>query len=358
MMYTCAPAGPSPSHGRPRRVTNGGKTLTIDIHCHCAAQKAEEIVAAATKGKRKPPERHANALTQEVAKQQVAANKPKMESVEIRLADMDRMGVDIQAVSPAPSQYYYWTEPEIGREAAMAINDHLAGIVARHPDRFVALGAVPLQDADMSVAEMERCVKTLGMRGVEIATNVNGAELSEPRLDKFFAKAEELDIVLFMHPSGFTQPDRFFDNYFTNLIGNPLDTTVAIGHLIFDGVMDRHPGLKICAAHGGGYAGAYPGRFDHGHRARPDCREHIAAPPSTYLKRFYFDTMVFEPDQLAFLIEKYGSDHILLGTDYPYDMGHYEPHDLIGRVPDITEEDRRRIKGLNAARLLKIEVAD
>ncbi|MPY75657.1 MAG: amidohydrolase family protein [Alphaproteobacteria bacterium] len=357
MMYTCAPAGPSPSQGRPHRATDGTKTLTIDIHCHCAAQKASDIVAAATKGKARAPERHANALTQEVAKQQAADIKPKMNSVEVRLADMDRMGVDIQAVSPAPGQFFYWTPPDVGREASMAINDHLAKIVADHPDRFVALGAVPLQDADMATAELERCVKKLGMRGVEIGTNVDGKELSEKRLDKFFAKAEELDIVIFMHPSGFTQPDRFFNHYFTNLIGNPLDTTVAIGHLIFDGVMDRHPGLKICAAHGGGYAGAYPGRFDHGYHARADCREHIASPPSTYLKRFYFDTMVFEPDQLAFLIEKHGSDHILLGTDYPYDMGHYDPHDLIGRVPDIGDEDRRRIKGLNAARLLKIPVS-
>jgi aminocarboxymuconate-semialdehyde decarboxylase len=356
MMFTCAPAGPSSSHGRPRRVTNGAKSLTVDIHCHCAAHKASDIVAAATKGKAQT-ERYANPLTREVAKQQAIANKPKMESVEVRLADMDRMGVDIQAVSPAPSQFYYWTQPEIGRDTATTINNHLAGIVANHPDRFVALGAVPLQDAGMAVAELERCVRKLGMRGVEIGTNVNGAELSDPRLEKFFAKAEELDIVIFMHPSGFTQPDRLQNNYFTNLIGNPLDTTIAIGHLIFDGVMDRHPGLKICAAHGGGYAGAYPGRFDHGHQARPDSREHISSPPSTYLKRFYFDTMVFEPDQLAFLIEKYGSDRILLGTDYPYDMGHYEPHDLIGRVPDLTDKERQQVLGLNAARLLKIPVS-
>jgi aminocarboxymuconate-semialdehyde decarboxylase len=355
MMFTCAPAGAAPSSGTARRATDGTKTLTVDIHCHCKSDKAEEIVAAATKDRKAPPERHANALTLEIGRKQTADIEPKMSSVAVRLEDMDRMGVDVQAVSPAPSQHYSWTQPEVGREAAMAINENLAKIVADHPDRFVALGAVPLQDAEMATAELERCVKKLGMRGVELSTNVNGTELSERRLDKFFAKAEELDILIFIHPSGFTQQQRLFNHYLTNLIGNPLDTTVAIAHLIFDGVMARHPGLKICAAHGGGYTGAYPGRFDHGFYARHDCREHISEPPSVYLKRFYFDTMVFEPAQIAFLIEQYGIDHVLLGTDYPYDMGHYYPHDLIGRVPDLTDAERAQVLGLNAARLLKID---
>jgi aminocarboxymuconate-semialdehyde decarboxylase len=353
MMFTCASGGAIPHHGGSRRVSDGSKTLTVDIHCHCQVQAAAEMIKAATKDSYQPPLSYGgDALTQQVNEKQLSDIKPKMESVAVRLADMDAMGVDIQAVSPAPYQYYYWAEPEPGRAAAQAINDHLAGIAAAHPDRFVALGTVPLQHTGMAVAELERCVKKLGMRGVEISTNVKGEELSNPRLADFFAKAEELDILIFMHPAGFTQPQRFAGHYFANLIGHPLEASLAIGYLIFDGVLDRHPGLKICVAHGGGYAPAYAGRMDHGYHARPDCRQHIALPPSAYLKRLYFDTMVFEPDQLAFLIEKYGSEHILLGTDYPYDMGDYDPRGLVARVPDLSQEDRERICGGNAARLL------
>jgi aminocarboxymuconate-semialdehyde decarboxylase len=206
----------------------------------------------------------------------------------------------------------------------------------------------------MAVAELERCVNDLGMRGVEISTNVNGAELSEPRLEKFFARVEELDVLIFIHPAAFTHPDRFRKHYFINLIGHPVESTLAISQLIFGGVLDRHPGLKICIAHGGGYLPAYAGRMDHGYHARADSREGLPQPPSVYLKRLYFDTMVFDPDQIAYLAAKYGADHVLLGTDYPFDMGEADPVGLIESVTTLSAEDRRAIRGLNAAQLLKL----
>lgn len=354
MMFTCAADAPAAGHGSRRQATDGSKSLVVDIHCHCSSQKAADLVKAAMKDDWQAPLSYGNELSRQVNEQQIADIRPKMTSVDVRLADMDAMGVDIQAVSPAPYQYYYGIDAEIGRNAARQINDDLAEIVAGHPDRFVALGSVPMQNTDMAVAELERCVKTLGMRGVEISTNVNGRELSDSSLAAFFAKAEELDTLIFLHPSGFTQPERFTGHYFINLISHPLEATLAIGYLIFDGVLDRHPGLKICIAHGGGYAPAYAGRFDHGYHARADCREHISQPPSAYLRKLYFDTMVFEPDQLGFLIEKYGSDRILLGTDYPFDMGEADPNGLIDRVADLNDGDRAMIRGGNAARLLKI----
>ena len=354
MMFTCAASAPSTGHGDQRRVTDGSKTRVVDIHCHCKSQKAADLVKAASKDSRRTGLAYGNELTQAVNEKQLADIEPKMNSIDVRLADMDAMGVDIQAVSPAPYQYYYGTEAELGRDAARQINDDLAEIAATHPDRFVALGTVPLQHTEMAVQELERCVTDLGMRGVEISTNVNGTELSNPKLTPFFAKAEALDSLIFIHPSGFTQPERFGDHYFMNLISHPLESTLAIGYLIFDGVLDRHPGLKICVAHGGGYAPAYAGRMDHGYHARPDCRQHIEEPPSHYMQKLYFDTMVFEPDQLAFLIEKYGSDHILLGTDYPFDMGDADPNGLIDRVADLNDADRALIRGGNAAELLKI----
>lgn len=357
MMFTCAAGGDSaPHHGGGRRVSNGSRTLTVDIHCHCMVQSAANMIKDATKENYRPPLSYGgDAMTQKVNEQQIIDVAPKMNSIEVRLADMDKMGVDIQAVSPAPYQYYYWADPEIGRDASRMINDHLANIAATHSDRFVALGTVPMQDPDMAVAELVRCVKDLGMRGVELATNVNGDELSNPKFEKFYAKAVELDTLLFLHPAGFTHPQRFTGHYFANLIGHPVESSLAIGYLVFDGVLDRHPGLKICVAHGGGYVPAYAGRMDHGYHARPDCRQHISQPPSSYIKKLYFDTMVFEPDQLAFLIQKYGADHIVLGTDYPFDMGHYDPKGLIGGVPDLSDEDRQRICGGTAAMLLGID---
>lgn len=354
MMFKCAAHAPAADSPRGQTVSNGSKSLVVDIHCHRECQAAKEMMQPHAKDTGVLPLSFGNELTLEVNKAQQENIAPKMQSLEERLADMDRMGVDIQAVSIAPYQYYYWAEPELARDAHRVINDDLAETVAQHPDRLVGLGCVPLQDADMATAELERCVKELGLRGVEINTQVNSGELSEDRLDKFFAKAEELGILIFMHPAGFTHPDRFRDHYFINLVGHPLESTLAISQLIFGGVLDRHPGLKLCVAHGGGYLPAYSGRMDHAYHAREDVRHGLPQPPTDYLKKLYFDTMVFEPDQLGYLIEKFGADHIMLGTDYPYDMGEEDPLGLVDRVAGISDDDRTAICGGNAAGLLNI----
>ncbi len=355
MLYTCS-HGPAIEHaGRPT-ATNGSKTLTVDIHCHCQVYPVTEMMRAEAERTGHAALAFGDPLTKSVNERQLVDIRPKMQSLDERIADMDRMGIDVQAISVPPYQFYYWAEPEIGRQAARDLNDHLAETVARNPERLVALGTLPLQDTDMAVTELERCVGELDMRGVEISTRVNRDELSSPRLAPFFQKAEELDCLIFIHPEGFSQPDRLAEHYFINLVGHPVESSLAIGQLIFGGVLDRHPGLKICVAHGGGYVPAYAGRMDHGFHARPDCRVNIGSPPSDYLKRLCFDTMVFEPDQLAFLIEKYGADHILLGTDYPYDMGEDDPLGLISKVAGLAPDDHAAVCGLNAARLLKLTV--
>src|SRR5205823_4321798 len=281
---------------------------------------------------------------------------PKLSSIETRLKDMDRMGIDIQAVSPAPNQTYYWAEPELGVELARGVNDRLAEIVSTWPTRFVALGTVPLQNAELAVAELERCVEELGFRGVEINSSVNGLDLTDPTLglEKFFAKVQELDVVIFMHPTGFTQGGRLVDHYFNNVIGNPLETTIAASHLIFDGVLQRNPKLKVILPHAGGYLAHYWARMDHAYRARPDCRTVIKRPPSSYLKKMYFDTIAFDPAMLRHMIDHYEAGHVLLGTDYPYDMGVDDPLGFISRVPRLKREEQAMIEGRNAARLLKI----
>jgi aminocarboxymuconate-semialdehyde decarboxylase len=269
---------------------------------------------------------------------------------------MDRMGIDIQAVSPAPHQTYYWTEPGEGQSLARMVNERLAEIVAKWPERFVALGSVPLQDSSLAVSELDYCVKKLGLRGVEINPSVNGMDLTDSRLalEKFFAKAQELDVVIFMHPIGFTQGERLVEHYFNNVIGNPLETTVAVSHLIFGGVMERYPKLKVVLPHAGGYLAHYWARMDHAWRARPDCRTVIRKKPSSYLEKFYFDTITFDRTMLAHMVERYGADRVVLGTDYPYDMGMEHPLDFIGGAPGISAADKAKIMGGNAARLLKI----
>jgi aminocarboxymuconate-semialdehyde decarboxylase len=298
--------------------------------------------------------KYANALTRETNVKQMKDRAPKLTSIEVRLKDMDRMGIDVQAVSPAPNQTYYWTEPGMGQELSRAVNERIAQIAGQWPDRFAGLGTVPLQDAGLAVAELEYAVKKLGLRGVEINPNVNGMDLTDARLnlEKFFARAEELGVVVFMHPIGYTQGERLMDHYFNNVIGNPLETTVAASHLIFDGVMERHPKLKVVLPHAGGYLAHYWARMDHAWRARPDCRTVLKKKPSSSLEKFYFDTIAFDPGMLKQLIERFGADHVLLGTDYPYDMGVEDPVGFIDKIPKLSSGDREKIMGRNAARLL------
>jgi aminocarboxymuconate-semialdehyde decarboxylase len=357
MLFSCSPAGTHAS-AVARRPTKRGpaarKHFTVDIHCHLHTPEADEMVKGAFKPETEPLFKFSSETTRAVNRAQAATIQRKITSIPTRLAEMDKMGIDIQAISPAPFQYFYWAEPELGRAAAQTVNNRIAEVVAQHPDRFVGLGTVPLQAPELAVAELERAVKQLGLRGVEIATDVAGEELASERFRPFFAKAQELDVVVFMHPSGYSDGQRLADHYFINVIGNPLASTVAVSHLIFGGVLDAYPKLKLCVAHGGGFLPAYSGRMDHAHGARADCRRRIRKKPTSYLKKLYFDTIVFTPHQLEYLVQQWGSDHVLLGTDYPYDMGMYDPVGFIEGTK-LKRDEKAALMGGNAARLLKIK---
>ena len=359
MLFKCRPGGlpipgrfPGPAHER-------GRWFTIDIHCHLLTEKAEKMVAdAGLTMDWQPRHQFANELTRETNREQARRTRVQFTSVEKRLEDMDLMGIDIQAITPSPAQTFYSIPAELGIETAHVINDNIADICGKHPDRFVGLGTVPFQAPALAVAELDRLHKSLGLRGIEIATNVAGADLSEERFRPIFQRAEELGLVLFMHPTGFPEASRFRDHYFTNIIGNPLDTTVAVHHLIFGGVLQDCPNLKLVLSHGGGYLPAYSGRIDHAASARPDtctCLRHM---PTTYLKRLYFDTIVYTHPQLRYLVEQYGADHVLMGTDYPADMGEVDPIGFIEGCEGLDDTDRRAILGRNAARLLNITMPE
>jgi aminocarboxymuconate-semialdehyde decarboxylase len=282
---------------------------------------------------------------------QDAERRGVMTSYDQRLADLDAMGIDLQLVMCPPPQCYYTVPVDIAAAAARMINDAIAEYVAGKPDRFIALGTVPMPDGAAAAAELERCMGAHKFKGVQILTNVAGKELSDPAFAPFWAKAEALGAVVLIHPNGFTEAQRLSRFYFNNVIGNPLETTLALHYLIFDGVLERHPGLKIIAVHGGGFLGAYSGRIDHAWGARSDARANLSKPPSSYLKNIYFDTVVFTPIQLAALVETFGVDHVLMGTDYPYDMADYDPIELLVATESLEPAAVAAIAGGNAKKL-------
>ena len=338
------------SHGRPGRDARP-KSITVDIHSHVAVPQAAAFVKPHLDWSTVPLAHFASAETKALSQKQEEDIRPRITGYDERLADLEAMGIDMQLVMPPPPQCYYTVPLDISVQASRMVNDGLAEYVARKPDRFVALGTVPLMDGNEAAKELERCMKTLRFKGVEILTNVAGREISEPAYAPFWKKAEELGALVVVHPNGFTEGKRFSRFYFNNVIGNPLETTIALHYLIFDGVLERHPNLKILAVHGGGYLPAYSGRIDHGWGARSDCRGNLPHPPTTYLRKIYFDTVVFTPHQLAELVRVFGADRIIMGTDYPFDMADYDP---IGHVASagLDLAAVAAIAGGNAKRLL------
>ena len=344
LLTTCGP------DRAPVPVQQRGKHLIVDIHCHLSVPTAEALIRSEIEN---PPNPLAftSAASNAVNAKLFAQIGPKLNGVDARIEDMDRLGVDVQAISPSPGQYYYFAPPELGRAAARLVNDGVAGAVAKHPDRLVGMGSVPLQNVEMAIEEMKRCVKDLGFRGIEISSNVNGRELAEDEYRPFFAAAEELGVLLFLHPLGFTHGQRLAEHYLDNILGNPFESAIALSHLIFGGVLDAYPGLKLCVAHGGGFLPGYWGRMDHAFRAREDCRQYISREPSSYLRQVWLDTLVFDRDELDSLVRTHGADKLCLGTDYPFDMSEPDP---VGFHERLDDETARKILGGNAAELLNL----
>jgi aminocarboxymuconate-semialdehyde decarboxylase len=348
---------PGHSGGPSTVIRNRGHSLTVDVHCHAFVSEVEALVRDRPE-KRAEPEIQRRVMgaasAQYNATTMLPAAFPKLTSIDERLRDMDEMGVDIQVVSPTSVQHYYWADLDLAREIVRTTNDRIAEQCAQHPDRLVALGNVALQHAELSIEQLEYCTRKLGMRGVEISTAVNGRELDDLAFERFWAKAEELGCLVFIHPFGTSLGERVNRFYLQNVIGQPIETTIALSHLIFGGVLDRHPGLKILAAHGGGYLPFYTGRSDHAHAVRPDARV-TKRPPSEYLRRIFFDSLVYSAASLRHLVAQVGVSQVVVGTDYPFDMGAYDVQALIGSVESLSAEDRAAILGGNAMRLLGLE---
>ena len=341
MAPCCAPQPGAAGAGRPR-------LFSMDLHCHVLCLEVEPLVAS-------HPRRQAEAamMVRAFGAESAAYNAsvmlpaalPKLTRLETRLADMDTMGVDVQLLSPAGNQYYYWAEEPLARDIVRVINEHIASLCALHPQRLQGLGTVALQHPQLAVQQLRHAVETLGLRGVTISTAVEGGELSDPGLEPFWAEAARLGCVVFIHPQGTWAADRLGRWYLANVIGQPLETTVALSHLIFGGVLDRHPGVRLLAAHGGGFLPFYLGRFEHAWKVRRES-------PREYLRRIWFDTVVYEPRALRNLIDEVGVSQVVAGTDYPYDMGAWDVAGLLAAVPGLDDAGRAAIAGGNARRLL------
>jgi len=248
---------------------------------------------------------------------------------EKRIEEMDAAGINVQVLSTVPVMFSYWSKPTDGSEIAKFLNNEIAAVVTEFPLRFVGLGSVPLQNTDLALAELQRC-KQIGLSGVEIGTNVNQKNLGEPEIFDFFAACEELDMAIFVHPWDMMGESDMQKYWLPWLVGMPAEVSRAICSLIFSGVLERLPKLRLCFAHGGGAFPATIGRIDHGFNVRPDlCAIDNPHSPRKYLSRIYFDSLVHEAAKLDYLIKLVGADQIMLGSDYPFPLGEHRPGELI-----------------------------
>lgn len=333
---------------------------TVDVHAHVLLPALQQLVAEADPmgfGAQQELEVRRNGLeSMEVSGRMIRERWPQLTDLGRRLADMDIQGVHVQLVSPSPSHFYYFAGRELALQLAHTANQAVRDLVDRAPDRLNGLGLVPLQHPGLMVETLEHAVLECGLLGVEIGSfaatpgeDRTTVELSDPRLEPFWSRAEELGALVFLHPFGCSPDERLDRFYLANTVSQPAENAVALSHLVFSGVLDRHPGLKVLAAHGGGYLPTTLGRSDHAWRVRPEAHG-CAEPPSSYLKKLYFDSLVHSPGELRALVAAAGPEQVLLGSDYPFDMGSERPVAEVveARLPG---EDQARVLGGNAAAL-------
>jgi aminocarboxymuconate-semialdehyde decarboxylase len=338
-------AEPSPQAGgttKRREVMVGKRRVkTVDVHCHVRVPEAVALLKGT------------NLEGRGIA----AGNYDDSALGDARLKEMDKEGIDVQAVSI--NSFWYSADRELARRLIALQNEKLAAMCSVHPDRFVAFASVALQFPELAAQQMEEGIKHWGLCGVAIGGSVEGEELSSPKFDPFWAKAEEMQALVFMHPQDSANATGIRNRVqgsgdLSNVIGNPLETTMFLSHLIFEGTLDRFPNLKICASHGGGFLPSYADRMDNGCRVFPEaCKKPIKKRPSEYLKQIYFDSIIFTPEGLRHLIAVVGVSQIGLGTDYPFPWS-TTPVEQVLATPGLSDADRVAILGGTMCKLLKI----
>jgi aminocarboxymuconate-semialdehyde decarboxylase len=268
---------------------------------------------------------------------------------EKKIKTMNKTQVEMQLLSVPPPLYFYDLPDKDSTEVARMLNDGIMEIVKDHFDRFGGLATLPMQNIESALTELERCL-SLGMKGIAIGTSVRGEDFDHPRFIPFFARAAEFQCPIVFHPPHVPIVSRFRPYHLVNLIGNPLDTTIAIARIVFAGILRVFPNLKLCFVHAGGQAPFLMGRFDHGYKVRDECRENIDQLPSEYMKMLYYDSVTHDAKALQYLIEKVGSDHVLIGSDHPYDMAVANPCGGLDSLC-LPEKEKNMIYRQNALRL-------
>jgi len=333
-----ASAAPAAAQAQPRRrevVVNGRRVKTVDVHAHCGVPEAMALMNL-----------------------KVAPELLLMAKASDRIRAMDEQGIDVEALSI--NAYWYKADRDVARQLIRIQNEKLAEACAANPDRFVAFASVALQHPDLAAEQLEEGVKKFGLRGAAIGGSVNGEELANPKFHPFWAKAEQLGVLVFIHPQATGAPSELESRLkgnggLGNVIGNPLETTIALSHLIFEGTLDQFPGLKICSAHGGGYLPSYAARSDAGCVTFPDrCTRPLRKKPTEYLRQLYFDSLVFTPEALRHLVAETGSGQIVMGTDYPFPWTKTSVDHILG-TPGLSDAERVAMLGGTAAKLLGIK---
>jgi len=329
------------------------KHPVIDAHGHLLVPRANELAAGHPRqAADEAAERESfTAASVEANRAQIQRVWPQLTDVRRRLDDLDAMGVDIQVVGPMP-MHRYWAEHGLAAILTRTVNEAVAAHCAQGNGRLYGLGTLPLQHPALAVQELKHAMADLGLKGVSVSTNVAGRELADPVFDPVWAAAADLGAVVFIHPWGCTLGTRLSANFLANTFGQPAETALALSHLIFGGTLDRHPELKLLAAHGGGFLPTYIGRSDHAWSAREDARG-CHHPPSSYLRRIWYDALVYSPWALRHLVDAAGADKVMLGTDYPFDMGVTDPVER-ATAAALPAGDRTAILGGNAAALFGI----
>ena len=325
--------------------------MNYDLHNHVIPQTVVDAI-------RRDPERFGTKIEEKGGKRYFDSHGrmtpllPEFCDVEAKIEWMDRAGLDVAAISVGPPIYFYWLKPEAGLEAARLANDGIAQMVAKHPDRLRGMAHLPMQDPDAAVTELERAVKQYRFKAVELGTSIEGKPLSDPKFRKVLRTIEQLGLFVFAHPYQCLAQGGMDDYYLRNFIGFPLDTTMMVAHLMFSGALDELKKLRILLAHGGGYVPYQIGRFAHGHKVRTEAKVNNPSPPRELFKRFYFDMLTHDPQAARHLINMVGAEHVVIGTDHPFDMGPDSPIGAVDAIPDLTAGEREWLCELTAKGLL------
>ncbi len=326
---------------------------TVDVHSHVLPREMVEAIRA------RPRDYQMRVETRDGGETFVRDDRhstplyAEFFDADAKVEGMDRKGIDVSVISVTPVVFFYWLAADAGIKASRIMNDGIARMAAQRPDRLRGMATLPMQDTDAAVAELERVVKEHGFRSIELGCRIRGELLSEPKFRPVLKRAQELKVFVFTHPyvAGALPPDLGC-YYLGNLAGLPLDTTLMAAHLMFGGALDELPGLNVVLAHGGGYLPYQIGRLAHGYQVRKEARANTPNSPAALLRRFYFDALTHDAAALKFLVEKAGADRVTIGTDAPFDMAEENPVAMIASLDGLTDEQRDRIFGLNALKLL------